>query len=107
MYYVASFDQHYPNADRIYNIMQVDIADSPLPDDFPIMNEPAARYLRAAFPEIPNIAKASLAFPQEVAIGGDAHVLDSKYVEERFFDIFPVETISCIDTGEALPPNSA
>ncbi|MEQ8953880.1 MAG: FtsX-like permease family protein, partial [Gammaproteobacteria bacterium] len=103
--YVDDFDQHFPNSERIFNLVMVDIADSPMPDSFPIVNEPAARYLRAAFPEIPNIAQASMAFPQDYAIDGVSHVLSSKYVEERFFDIFPLETIAGIDTGEALPPN--
>lgn len=104
--YSQSFDQGFPNADRIYNIMIRAVGDSPLPDRFPIVNEPTARYLRAAFPEIPNIAKASTGFPHTVVIDGQSMVLNGKFIEERFFDIFPMETLHGLATGEALPPNS-
>ncbi len=104
--YSQSFDRAFPNADRIYNIMIRSIGDSPMPDRFPIVNEPTARYLRSAFPEIPNIAKATPGFPQTVSIDGQAMALDAKFVEPRFFDIFPLETIAGIGAGEPLPPNS-
>ena len=104
--YSESFDRGFPNSDRIYNIMIRAVGDSPLPDRFPIVNEPTARYLRAAFPEIPNIARASTGFPQTVEVDDRSMPLDTKYVEQRFFDIFPVETIYGLAQGEELPPNS-
>lgn len=102
--YVDSFDQHFPNADRIYNIV-IRSDGRAGPDNFPIVNQPASRYLRAAFPEIPNIVRASTAFPQDVTIDGLAQTLVVRYVEPRFFDIFPLETLSGLATGEELPPN--
>ncbi len=104
--YASSFDRGFPNAGNIYNIMIRAVGDSPVPDRFPIVNQPTARYLRAAFPEIPNIARASSGFPVDVTIEGRTVSLDTKYVEPRFFDIFPLETTAGIDTGEELPPNS-
>ncbi len=104
--YSESFDRGFPNADRIYNIMIRSIGDSQMPDRFPIVNEPTARYMRTAFPEIPNIVRASTGFPMTVEVNQQSMALDSKYVEQRFFDIFPLETVYGIAQGEELPPNS-
>ena len=104
--YANSFDRGFPNSDKIFNLMIRAVGDSPLPDRFPIVNQPAARYLRTAFPEIPNIARASSAQPQDVTIDGQTITLDTKYVEPRFFDIFPLETLYGLAQGEELPPNS-
>ena len=103
--YVDDFDQEFPNADRIYNLI-IRSDGRAGPDNFPIVNEPAARYLRTAFPEIPNIVQASTAFPQDIAVDNVAHSLAVRYVEPRFFDIFPLETLAGLPAGEALPPNS-
>ena len=78
-----------------------------MPDRFPIVNQPAARYLRSAFPDIPNIVRANSGFPQAVSYNGQSISLDTKYIEPRFFDIFPLETAYGIPTGEDLPPNTA
>jgi len=104
--YASSFDRHFPNADNIYNIMIRAVGDSPLPDRFPVVNQPTSRYLRVAFPEIPNIARATTGFPVDATVNGQTVALDTKFVEPRFFDIFPLETLHGIDTGEELPPNS-
>ncbi|GAB5498381.1 MAG: ABC transporter permease [Pseudohongiellaceae bacterium] len=104
--YSQSFDRGFPNSDRIYNIIIRAVGDSPLPDRFPIVNEPTARYLRTAFPEIPNIVKASPGFPQTVVVEDQSMALNSKFIEDRFFDIFPMETLHGLSTGEPLPPNS-
>ncbi|MEX2470242.1 MAG: ABC transporter permease, partial [Pseudohongiellaceae bacterium] len=104
--YSQSFDQGFPNADRIYNIMIRSVGDSPFPDKFPIVNDPTARYLRTAFSEIPNIVKASPGFPQNVTVDGRSIALDGKFVEERFFDIFPLPMLHGMSSGEPLPPNS-
>jgi len=104
--YASSFDRHFPNADNIYNLMIRAVGDSPLPDRFPIVNQPAARYMRVAFPEIPNIARATTGFPQDVTVNDQTVALDTKFVEPRFFDIFPLETLHGIAAGEELPPNS-
>ncbi|MBT8145315.1 MAG: ABC transporter permease [Gammaproteobacteria bacterium] len=104
--YASSFDRHFPNAGNIYNLMIRAVGDSPLPDRFPVVNQPTARYMRTAFPEIPNIARATTGFPQDVTVNGLTVALDAKFVEPRFFDIFPLETIYGIDTGQELPPNS-
>lgn len=103
--YAQSFDQHFPNADRIYNII-IRSDGQAGPDKFPIVNQPAARYLRTAFPEIPNIVRSSTSYPQDVAIDGQTVTLDTRYVEPRFFDIFPLEMINGLAAGEELPPNS-
>ena len=105
--YAASFDQDFPNSERIYSIVTRNIGDSVLPDNFPIINEPASRYLRSYFPDIPNIVRASTGGPEDVSYEGQTIALDTKYVEEKFFGIFPLETIHGLPTGEALPPNTA
>lgn len=104
--YASSFDQGFPESDKIFNLMIRSIGDSPLPDRFPIINEPTARYMRTAFPEIPNIARSTSGQPQDVTIDGQTAALDTKYVEPRFFDIFPLETLHGLAQGEELPPNS-
>jgi putative ABC transport system permease protein len=104
--YSSSFDRHFPNADNIYNIMIRAVGDSPVPDRFPIVNQPTARYLRTAFPEIPNIARASSGFPVDATVDGQTVSLDTKFVEPRFFDIFPLETLYGLEAGAELPPNS-
>ncbi|MDP6095649.1 MAG: ABC transporter permease [Gammaproteobacteria bacterium] len=104
--YANSFDRGFPNSDKIFSIMIRTVGDSSLPDRFPIVNQPTARYLRVVFPEIPNIARASSVQPQDVTIDGQTVALDTKYVEPRFFDIFPMETLYGLALGEELPPNS-
>lgn len=104
--YSQSFDQHYPNADRIYNVIMRNTGIEGAPDKFPIINEPAAKYLRTAFPEIPNIVRASSGGTGDVTIDGQALTLATRYVEPRFFDIFPVQTLYGLTAGEELPPNS-
>lgn len=104
--YTQSFDQHFPNAERIFNINMRNTGADGGPDNFPIINEPAARYLRAAFPDIPNIVRASAGGQSDVEVDGEALTLATRYVESRFFDIFPLETLHGIAAGEALPPNS-
>jgi putative ABC transport system permease protein len=104
--YTQSFDQHYPNADKIYNVVMRNTGPAGGPDNFPIINEPAARYLRAAFPEIPNIVRASSGAQGDVTVDGQALTLATRYVESRFFDIFPLQTLHGLAPGEALPPNS-
>ncbi|NKB32767.1 MAG: FtsX-like permease family protein [Pseudomonadales bacterium] len=105
--YLDSFDQHWPNADRVYNVVIRNVGEATGPDEFPIVNEPAARYLRSYFPEIPNIVKASIGDLDDITIDGQAHTVTSRYVEDRFFNIFPVEYLAGIDEGSPLPPNSA
>ena len=105
--YTDSFDQHFPNADRIYNLVIRNTGEFGGPDRFPIVNEPAARYLRAYFPDIPNIVRASSGGgSQDVTVDGQAYTIATRYVEDRFFDIFPLETLSGLAPGEALPPDS-
>ncbi|MCG8414391.1 MAG: FtsX-like permease family protein [Pseudomonadales bacterium] len=105
--YADSFDRGFENSDRIFNLMMRPVGDSPLPDRFPIVNQPAARYLRAAFPEVPNIVRASSGFPQAVSYNGQSITVDAKYIEPRFFDIFPLETVFGLQQGQDLPPNTA
>ena len=106
--FADSFDRGFPNSDRIFNVMIRSVGDSPLPDRFPIINEPTARYMRTHFPDIPNIARASSGgAPLTVTYEGQSLTLDTRYVEPRFFDIFPLQTIAGIGVGEELPPNSA
>ncbi|MDA1369315.1 MAG: ABC transporter permease [Proteobacteria bacterium] len=104
--YMDSYDRHFPNADRIFNLVIRNTGEAIGPDNFPIVNEPAARYLRSYFPDIPNIVRASTGDLDDISIDGQAHSVTSRYVEERFFDIFPVETLYGLEPGEALPPNS-
>ena len=104
--YSRSFDSHFPNSDRIFSIVSKNIGASPLPDNFPIINQPTSRYMRSYFPDIPNIVRASTGGPEDVGYEGETYAIDTKYVEERFFDIFPLETLYGIAEGEQLPPNS-
>ena len=104
--YMDSYDQQWPNANRIYNVVIRNFGEGTGPDKFPIVNDPAARYLRSYFPDIPNIVKASMGDLDNVTIDGQSHTVTSRYVEERFFDIFPVEFLFGLETGQALPPNT-
>ena len=107
--YLDSFDQQFPNADRIYNLVTRNTGNSTAagPDNFLIVNQPAAKYLRTFFQEIPNIVRASTGDIESISIGSDAHMVTARYVENQFFDIFPLETLHGIGAGEVLPPNSA
>jgi putative ABC transport system permease protein len=104
--YSDSFDQHHPNSENIYNLMIRSIGDSPFPDRFPIVNEPAAKYLRTYFPELENVARASSGQPASITAGDLTLSLDVQYVEEPFFRIFPLDMLYGLGKGEALPPNS-
>lgn len=104
--YSSSFDRHHPNGDSIYNLMIRSVGDSPFPDRFPIVNEPAAKYLRTYFPEIENVARASSGQPASITAGDLTLSLDIKYVEEPFFRIFPLDMLHGLAKGESLPPNS-
>ena len=101
--YLDSYDQQWPNADNIYNVVIRNTGEATGPDEFPIVNEPAARYLRTYFPDIPNIVKASIGDLDDVTIDGQAHTVTSRYIEERFFDIFPMEMLYGLGAGQALP----
>lgn len=106
--YTQSFDQHYPNSEKIYNIIQRTQGAQAGPDKFPIVNEPAAKFLRTYFPEIPNITRAAAGgSSSDVVVDGQAVTLFTRYVGTRFFDIFPIVTQHGLATGEELPPNSA
>lgn len=106
--YTQSFDQHFPNAGKIYNVIQRNTGVGGGPDKFPIINQPASRYLRTYFPEIPNIVRATAGGGNsDVSIDGRTLALSTRYVEPRFFDIFPVTTQHGLATGAELPPNSA
>lgn len=106
--YTQSFDQHFPNAGKIYNVIMRNTGPLGGPDKFPIINEPASRYMRTYFPEIPNIVRASTGGgSNDVVVDGRALTLFTRYVEPRFFDIFPVPTQHGLATGAELPPNSA
>ncbi|MFT4816258.1 MAG: putative ABC transport system permease protein [Pseudohongiellaceae bacterium] len=106
--YTQSFDQHFPNAGKIYNVIMRNTGALGGPDKFPIINEPASRYMRTYFPEIPNIVRASTGGgSNDVVVDGRAITLFTRYVEPRFFDIFPVPTQHGLATGAELPPNSA
>ncbi len=106
--YTQSFDQHFPNADKIYNVIMRNSGGVGGPDKFPIINEPAARYLRTYFPEIPNITRAGAGGGSgDVIVDGQALTLFVRYVGPSFFDIFPIPTQHGLATGGELPPNSA
>lgn len=106
--YTQSFDQHFPNAGKIYNVIMRNSGGVGGPDKFPIVNEPAARYLRTYFPEIPNITRASTGGGSgDVIVNGQALTLFVRYVGPNFFDIFPIPTQHGLATGGELPPNSA
>lgn len=105
--YTDSFDQHFPNAGKIYNVVQINTGGTG-PEKFPIVADPAARYLRAAFPDIPNIAKAAAGGGDaDVTVDGEAIKIATRYVERNFFSIFEMESLHGLPTGSELPPNSA
>lgn len=105
--YTDSYDQEFPNAQRIYYLVQKDITGQAGLGNLPIVNEPAAKYLRIAFPEIPNIVGATPSNSDDVTVGNESFSLDTRYVEERFFDIFPLPMLSGLEQGQDIPPNSA
>lgn len=104
--YSGSFDRQHPNADNIYNLMIRSVGDSPFPDRFPIVNQPASKYLRTAFPELENVARASAPQPMLVTANQVTLSLDTVYVEEPFFRIFPLDMHGGLEAGESLAPNS-
>lgn len=105
--YTDSFDQHFPNAEKIYNVVQINTGGIG-PERFPIVADPAARYLRAAFPEIPNIVKTqSGGGDSDVTVDGEAIKMSTRYVERNFFKIFEMESLHGLPTASELPPNSA
>lgn len=105
--YTDSFDQHFPNAEKIYNVVQINTGGTG-PSRFPIVADPAARYLRAAFPGIPNIVKAAAGGGDaDVTVDGEAVKISTRYVESNFFQIFEMESLHGLPTGSDLPPNSA
>lgn len=105
--YTDSFDQHFPNAGKIYSVIMTNTSGAG-PDEFPIVAQPTAKYLRAAFPDIPNIVRATPGGDSsDVTIDGNPEKLSTRYVESNFFKIFEMETIHGLETGAELPPNSA
>lgn len=105
--YTNSFDQHFPNAQKIYNVVQLNTGGTG-PEKFPIVADPAARYLRAAFPDIPNIVKTQAGGGDaDVTVDGEAVKMAARYVEPNFFNIFEMESLHGLATGSELPPNSA
>lgn len=105
--YTNSFDQHFPNAQKIYNVVQLNTGGTG-PEKFPIVADPAARYLRAAFPDIPNIVKTQAGGGDaDVTVDGEAVKMAARYVESNFFHIFEMESLHGLATGSELPPNSA
>ena len=104
--YVNSFDQHFPNAENIYTLIQVGTSeDSPF-DEFPIMHEPAARYLRAAFPEMDNIVRATTSNTSDVTFDGQTDSFAVRFVEPEFLDIFPIALLNGTAGSVDLPPGS-
>ncbi len=104
--YADSFDQHFPNAQNTYNIMQVATeTDAPF-DEFPIVNEPAARYLRAAFPELERVVRSATSMPVDVTIDGQTDSFSIRFAEPEFFDIFPVELATGTASASSMPPGT-
>ncbi len=102
--YADSFDQHFPNARNIYNIMQVATApDAPF-DEFPIVNEPAARYLRAAFPELERVVRSATSMPVDVTADGQTDSFNIRFAEAEFFDMFPLELSTGTASAASMPP---
>lgn len=105
--YTASFDQHFPNANNIYNIIQINTSGAG-PERFPIVGDPTARYLRSTFPNIPNIVRASSGGGDaDVTVNGEALKMQTRYVEPNFFHIFEFDMLHGLESGAELPPNSA
>ena len=76
--YMDSYDQHFPNSDRIFNLVIRNTGEIIGIDNSPIVNDPAARYLRSYFPDIPNIVRASMGDLDDVrrqTNGTDEHLI--------------------------------
>ncbi|MDO8272604.1 MAG: ABC transporter permease [Gammaproteobacteria bacterium] len=107
--YVDSFEEKFPNSENIYNIVQVGLTDDAPFERWPIVNEPAARYLRATFPEIEHIARTTMSSNSDITYEGLTESFAVRYVEAEFFEIFPVtlSTTNSMTDRSSLPPNSA
>lgn len=107
--YIDSFEKGFPNSQNIFNINQIGTTDDAPFDEWPIVNEPAARHLRAAFPELENAVRATLPNPTDITYEGTVETFDVRFVEPEYFEIFPVRLLNsgAITDRNSLPPNSA
>ncbi|MEX2131933.1 MAG: FtsX-like permease family protein, partial [Pseudohongiellaceae bacterium] len=107
--YVDSYEREFPNSENIYNIVQVGLTDDAPFDRWPVVNEPAARYLRAAFPEVEHIVRTTMAFNNDITWEGRTETYAVRFVEPEFFEIFPTRLLNNNGTTDrsSLPPNSA
>jgi len=104
--YVDSFDQDFPNSGNIYNILQIATAPEAPFDNFPIVHEPAARYLKAAFPELQHVVRTTMSTNTDITFSGRTDSFAVRYVDAEFFDIFPIPLLHGTASSASLPPNS-
>ncbi len=105
--HVDSFEQHFPNAQNVYSLVQVATTpDAPF-ETFPIVNEPAARYLRASFPELENVVRSTVSIPSDVTFEGQTDSFNMRYAEKELLDIFPIELLDGTASSDSLPLGSA
>ncbi len=104
--YTQSFEQQFPNSHNTYNVVQ-ELTGASTPISTAYVGRPLARYLRAAFPEVPYIVRATGSQATDVTFDGMTQSLGIRYVEEGFFNIFPVPLLSGALEGDNLAPNTA
>ncbi len=97
--YSQSFDLHFPESERIFYLEQ---------DDTPYtVGLGTTNYLRSHFGELERVVRATAPMPVDVTFDDLSYSIDVRYVEEGFFDIFPVPTIAGLSTGSPIDPNTA
>lgn len=104
--YINSFDMHFPDSENTYTLVRTNQSASG-DGQIAYVSEPVARYLRSEFPEIEHIVRATPAQSVNATIEGQTDTFNARYVESGFIDIFPIEILTGIETGENLPPGTA
>ena len=108
--YVHSFEQGFPNSDRIYTISQETLISG---SEFgsgglPITAQPVTKYLRADFPELEAVAYTVFAQEFGVKTGtGDKSFRQIQFAEPEFLDIFQLPFVARIDGNPLARPHSA
>lgn len=107
--YVNSYEKAFPNSENIFNINQMATSEDFPFQNWPIVNEPAARYLRTAFPELQYAVRATMPAPSDITYEGKVETFNVRYVEPEYFGMFPVPLLNsgAVSSPGSLPPNTA
>jgi len=107
--YINSFDKHFPNADKTYVLTQTIETQGSVMGlaNWVVSAEPIAAFLHLEYPQLKQVSKSRLAGGLSARIDGKSDVLNGRYIDPGFLQIFPLEISNGIETGADIPPNSA